>query len=252
MLRYGLDNDLGEGAKAVREGKGGSRAFKKVVAEILKFGDLERIFEELSHIPYARMIGPLFSSLLATDPLVKWMAVSALGSVVSRMAEEEMESARVIMRRLMWQLNDESGGIGWGCPETMGEIMARSEALAGEYAHVLRSYAVEEGNFIEYEPLQEGVLWALGRLARIRPAMVMPAGGDIFKFLKSGVTSVRGLALWTLNFLDEDLSGDRIEIVKRLCSEEGKLLIFEDGNLMEFTVEEMAGRLLKRAGAACH
>jgi len=252
MLRYGLDNDLGEGAKAVREGKGGSRAFKQVVAEILKFGDLERIFEELSHIPYARMIGPLFSSLLATDPLVKWMAVSALGSVVSRMAEEEMESARVIMRRLMWQLNDESGGIGWGCPETMGEIMARSGALAGEYAHVLRSYAASEGNFIEYEPLQEGVLWALGRLAQIRPTLVRLAFGDIFNFVRSGTASVRGIALWALSFLDEGLSGDRVEIIRRLCSDDGNLSIFNEGVIKDFRVGELAGGLLRRALASCH
>lgn len=25
-----------------------------------------------------------------------------------------MDSARIVMRRLMWSLNDESGGIGWG------------------------------------------------------------------------------------------------------------------------------------------
>jgi hypothetical protein len=243
-----LGSDRAKGVKGFSEGKAGSRAFKKALSEILKSSNLEKICEEISRVPYAGTVGPLFSFLLATDPIIKWRAVFALGFVVSRMAEEEIESARVVMRRLMWQLNDESGGIGWGCPEAMGEIMARSEKMAEEYAHVLRSYSNEEGNFIEHEPLQEGVLWALGRLAGTRPAMVRPAGGDIFKFLKSKVISVRGLALWILSFLDEDLPKDRLEIVKRLCSDEGKFNIFVDGNLMDFTVGELARALLKRPG----
>jgi len=53
-----------------------------------------------------------------------------MGRVVSSLAEKDMESARVVMRRLMWNLNEESGGIGWGCPEAMGETMARSAPLA--------------------------------------------------------------------------------------------------------------------------
>jgi len=46
------------------------------------------------------------------------------------------------MRRLMWNLNDESGGIGWGNPEAMGEILACHEALANEYAPI--SYPMHE------------------------------------------------------------------------------------------------------------
>ena len=46
--------------------------------------------------------------------MIKWHAVSALGAIVAALAEKEMESARIIMRRLMWSLNDESGSIGSG------------------------------------------------------------------------------------------------------------------------------------------
>jgi hypothetical protein len=46
-----------------------------------------------------------------------------MGEVMAHLADKDMESARVIMRRLMWSLNDESGGIGWGAPEAMGEIV---------------------------------------------------------------------------------------------------------------------------------
>ncbi|NIR18057.1 MAG: HEAT repeat domain-containing protein, partial [Desulfobacterales bacterium] len=77
------------------------------------------------------------------DQDVRWSAVKAMGRVVAKMADEDMESARVIMRRLMWNLNDESGGIGWGSPEAMAEILTCHDGLAKEYAHILISYARE-------------------------------------------------------------------------------------------------------------
>ena len=62
--------------------------------------------------------------MLDRDELIRWRAVSAMGIVTAALADARMDAARVIMRRMMWQLNDESGGIGWGIPEAMGEIMA--------------------------------------------------------------------------------------------------------------------------------
>lgn len=44
-----------------------------------------------------------------------------------------MEKACTVMRRLMWTLNDEFGGIGWGVPEAMGEIMVCHKGLAHIY-----------------------------------------------------------------------------------------------------------------------
>ena len=90
------------------------------------------------------------------DELVKWRAVTAIGSIVTLLAKKDIEAARVIMRRLMWSLNDESGGIGWGAPEAMSEIMAQSNKIAEEYNSILISYLNEQGNFLEYEPLQKG------------------------------------------------------------------------------------------------
>ena len=74
------------------------------------------------------------------------------------------------MRRLMWNLNDESGGIGWRArPEAMGEIVARSERLADEYGHILISYLDPDGNYLEHPLLQRGLLWGIGRFAHARP-----------------------------------------------------------------------------------
>jgi hypothetical protein len=117
-------------------------------------------------------VSPLISLIQSPDETLRGRAVRALGRVVAALARENLESARVVMRRLMWSLNDESGGIGWGAPEAMGEIMAQSEPLAREYARILLSYVDENGNYLEYEPLRRGALEGIRRLSEVRPHLV--------------------------------------------------------------------------------
>ncbi|MBW2196206.1 MAG: HEAT repeat domain-containing protein, partial [Deltaproteobacteria bacterium] len=102
---------------------------KRKVLACLQSDNLDETLNELCQLPARQVINPLFSSLLSSKEQTKWRAVTAMGAVVANLAEQDMESARVIMRRLMWSLNDESGGIGWGAPEAMGEIIASHDGL---------------------------------------------------------------------------------------------------------------------------
>lgn len=174
--------------------KRGARSLKAKVLGLLQVDDFLTGLEELKALPGRQVINPLFSFLLHHDQRVRWRAVTAMGAVIANLAESDMESARVIMRRLMWSLNDESGGIGWGAPEVMGEAMSRNDRVAEEYASILVSYADEEGNFLEYEILQRGLLWGLARLAGTQPHLVEPVAPHLGKYLESDDTFVRGLA----------------------------------------------------------
>jgi hypothetical protein len=149
-------------------------------------------------LPARKVVNPLISFFCSRDAILRWRSVSALGAVVARLADENRESARVVMRRLMWSLNDESGGIGWGAPEAMGEITARHAGMAGEYGHILLSYLAEDGNYLEHEVLQRGALWGCGRLAHARPERVKPAAAHLFPFLASADPYHRGHAAWAL------------------------------------------------------
>ena len=115
-----------------------------------------------------------------------------------------MESARIAMRRFIWNLNDESGGIGWGSPEAMGETMANSKSLADEYAAILVSYIRPDGNYLEHEDLQAGVLWGIGRLAHARPAHVTDAAPFLCAYMESDRSALRGLAAWAASALPSD------------------------------------------------
>ncbi|MBW2616468.1 MAG: HEAT repeat domain-containing protein [Deltaproteobacteria bacterium] len=223
--------------------RGGGRALKKRVLELLKSADFEKELESLSRLPARQVINPLFSFLYNIDEQVKWRAVIAMGAVVAKLADEDMESARVIMRRLMWNMNDESGGIGWGSPETMGEILARNKNLAEEYSRILISYAREDGNFQEHELMQRGVLWAIGRLSQVRPEQVKDAGPYIMPYLKSPDTGVRGLAAWTLGLLGVKDARPGLE---HLTDDEGELQIYLEHRLVKRRVKELAKEALAR------
>ena len=163
--------------------------------------------------------------------------------MVASLAECDLESARIIMRRLMWNLNDESGGIGWGSPEAMGEIMARSPRLAEEYSTILVSYIRPDGNFLEHEILQRGVLWGLGRLAYARPELVSYAAAFLPSFLVSQDPALRGLALWAAGAMPLEKN---IHFIKPLAEDRNRFKLFLDGEIIERSIGKMVAEVLSK------
>lgn len=174
------------------------KELKKRIVELLRPPDFEKNLGDICRFPARRAVNPLFSLFHNPDEDIRWRAITAMGAVVSNLADRDTESARVVMRRLIWNLNDESGGIGWGSPEALGEIMARNEKLAREYAFTLVSYLNPEGNHIEHEGLQRGVLWGSGRLSHERPSLISDAAPFLAPHLKSADPILRGLAVWAI------------------------------------------------------
>jgi hypothetical protein len=166
-----------------------------------------------------------------------------MGAVVSGMADEgSVESARVVLRRMMWQLNDESGGIGWGCPEAMGDITARNRILAKEFHRILASYAMVDGNFLEHPVLQRGLLWGVGRLAHARPDLIAYVAPHLTPFLSSDDPIHRGLAAWALAPIGD---APTKALIKDLADDAATLMIYIEGRLVERTVGDIAWRALK-------
>jgi hypothetical protein len=219
-----------------------SRQLKKKIQKLLLQKNLESGLAEIGRMPARRAINPLFSFLCSLDELLKWRAVTAMGEVVDRLADAEMESARVIMRRYMWQLNDESGGIGWGCPEAMGEIMARNENLAQEFGCILISYIQPDGNFLEHEVLQRGALWGVGRLAHARPRLLKDSVSYLYPYMQAGDPYLRGLAAWAAGALRNKKTEVRLNQLK---DDGAKLNVYLDGHIIRRSVGEIAKKALQ-------
>ena len=148
------------------------RSFKKEVLEFLEQRDFENNLPEIHKFEAKKLVNALFSFLCSTDKKIKDRTITAMGEVVAKIAKDDVKFARTIMRRLMLSLTEESGGIGWGAPEAMGEIMARNKKMAEEYHKILISYTLGGGNELDFEELQKDVIAGLKRLSRVHPELV--------------------------------------------------------------------------------
>lgn len=233
----------------------GSRAIKEEVLSLLdEAGGLESIYNALKQYRAVDVANVLFSAICRGDQRLRWLAVSCMGESVARMAKEDLESARVMMRRLLWSLNDESGGIGWGAPESMAEIMCRHAGLADEYVHMLLSYMLEDGeevcqdgNYLEHDILQRGLIWGMSRLAACRPELLKDRGiaTALQPYLLAADTEVRGLAVLTAVRLKLATAPSLLQILIDQTDEftvyvDGSFLKMEIGRLARQGLEEMA------------
>ena len=230
-----------------------SRAIKKQVLDLLAGGDLVASRRALAGLPAGEVVHALFSAICRENPVVRWHAVTCMGDAVARIAEGDLEAARIILRRFLWSLNDESGGIGWGAPEAMAECLCRDERLAGEYAHMLVSYMREDGeelcqdgNFIEHPLLQRGVVWGVARLAGCRRELLqqLGAGRDLNLYLEAEDPELRGLAALAAGRLREAtlrplLQGLRADTAPLSWYDEGAVHQTTVGALVRDALEEL-------------
>ncbi len=222
-----------------------SRDLKKRLLRLLAQENIQRVLPEITALEPKEIINPLFALLLSTDPLVKWHTVTAFGITVDNLARKDMDSARVIIRRLMWQLNDESGGIGWGCPEAMGDSLARNRELGQEYSQVLISYIMKDGNFLEHEPLQRGAVWAIGRLSETSPDLASPSIPHLLPFLQAQDPVARGLSAWALGLIG---AKEALPSLSLLLDDGTSIEIYRDLKLQQTTVKELASEAIRAIG----
>ena len=202
---------------------------------------------DLADLPVRAVLTHLGRAL--ARPQSKWPAVSAMGELTARLAQEDLEAGREVMRRLVWSLNEESGAIGFGAPEAMGEIMARHQGLAREFLNLLISYLSGGDNFLDHPPLLSGAIWGLGRVAQAHPDLVQSRGGaeSLEALLGADEAQVRGLAAWSLGYLADARAGQSLA---GLLEDASELSIFTHGKEETYTVGTAAREARQRLDLA--
>lgn len=217
-----------------------ARRIKKQISQILLLGDKEKVFETLDQIPDKKLIGPLFTNLYSLNELVKFRSSYFIGRLAKRLLENNIEDARILFRRLMWNLNDESGGIGWGSPEAMGYILSQNKRLALEYESILFSYIDSGKNFIEHEMLQRGCLWGVGTYLKTCVEPEEKTIKNCCLFLNSKDPIKRGYALRAL--LNADKTNIKI-VPKKNLSDKNKIFIFDGWNLIQTRIDKIIDKI---------
>lgn len=182
------------------------------------------------------------AALVSADQEIKWRAVEAMGEAVARLAAADPETAADVMRRFIWNLNEESGASAWGFPEAMAESMARDRYLAREFGHILASFINPEGLYLDNPILQKGVIWGMGRLAAIDRGPVLEAAPLVAGFLHSDDPELRGLAAWALGLVDP---GSFKKDLEGLREDDGPVEIFRAGVIEKSTVGSLAREALE-------
>lgn len=213
------------------------RQLKRQVLKLLASTNQTEALREICTLPGRRAVNPLFSFLYHSEEIIRWRAVTAMGAVVDKLARQEPESARVVMRRFIWNLNDESGGIGWGSPEAMGEVMARNARMADEYACMLVSYVRPDMNHLEHPVLQRGVLWSVARLGSKRPGLLRDAVGHLTPYMQTGDPYLCGLGACAAHAIGDLTAAAELT---RLGQDHREIRIFRDGEMVTTTVAALA------------
>lgn len=240
------------------------RATKKHIEAILLDANWRGRLAELRGLDTGEAVGALFSLILSPDEALRWRAVLGFGEVVPAAAEKSPERGREIMRQMLWRMNEESGGIGWGVPEAMAAAMAGHRRLAEEYHTILISYIQEHeglchGNFVDNPRLRRGVVWGVAHLAGAHPDLAEKAAPALRDALAPEVAlegregtpeethcfdaTSRALACWALGELRDE--GAR-QLLRRLDREATPVVIFRRGSLQEHTVGDLAREALAR------
>jgi len=176
-----------------------------------------------------RVITALHRLLYSVDELMRWRAVEMLGRVAGKLADKESSIISNLLRRL-FSASSDSAASSWGALEAIGEIISNRPDLFGEFSRPLLS-------FLQDKTSRTGALWAIGRIGGKKPDLVKYAFPYLLSFLDDPEAPVRGYAVWSLGKIGRQEAKEKLE---RLKNDDHRLRIYEEGQLREKTVGQIA------------
>jgi hypothetical protein len=139
---------------------------KRTIQQALEQNDLDAVVSLVQQ--HRRTLSQLVRIAYDKETLAGWRAIKAIGRVAKALVNTDDEFLRVTIRKLLWSLSDESGGIGWAAPEILGEIVsADPEKFSDIIPLIAGVFEIEEKVF------RPGVMYALMRIAETAPERVM-------------------------------------------------------------------------------
>jgi hypothetical protein len=129
--------------------------------------------------------------------------------------------------------------MGWSAPELLAEIVIGAPKWFPDIPPIIMSLHSED----EEKVFLKGVLWAAGRLAEAGITDVAGCEEVVRAALGHEDPEVRGLAVWAA----ARAGIDAVQQIGVMTGDAGEVTIYEDGELVEYTVGELAGQALRAA-----
>lgn len=156
---------------------------------------LRRDYEELSCLDQTdrHVWRFLQSNLYQTNETLRWHTIEAIPLLIRRRWDSGWKE-RVLdyLRRLIWSISDESGGIGWSAPQTIAEIVAEIPQIYEPFINIMI-----DRTFTEPILIKSG-LWGIGRLGQSVRQSVEIFQDIILASFKVDDPETLGLAAWAL------------------------------------------------------
>jgi methylated-DNA-[protein]-cysteine S-methyltransferase len=160
----------------------------------------------------------LVSMTYHPDELLRWRAIEATGWIAG--AVSDLDYVRDMLRRLFWQMNDESGGLNWHSSELIGEILVNVPVLIGEYADLLQG-------FLKEEPFERGTHIAVYRAAQMNSGAFDSVASELVLSTSDPDPAIRAFAASTLVVLKKS---DFAHVLQPLLEDDSELQYYDFGS----------------------
>lgn len=153
-----------------------------------------------------------------------------IGQVTSRVASREPGQVAELIHRLFEACSD-SAATPWGMVETLGEIISARPDIFGAFTRHLLNYMGDSSTQIQ-------VVWALGKIARVRPDLIRETPFyNLFHFMSHPDPAMRGQVARLLG----RIRATEVAIqMMALTDDMAELSIWEDARCVNYTVSALA------------
>lgn len=212
------------------------KTMKKEILEILE----KREYSKLGEIGSIKKTLSILISFLYKDELYMFRAAEAIGYLCYLIHREDPESAREIIRRMFWYMNDENGGYCMGAPIVIGEIGRLLEESFSDFINPTASLI--ENNELEVKY----VVYALGRIGRKILEARINLKDKLFHLLDHPDPSTRA---YTIKTIQELKIAEAIPKLKTMLSDTVLAKIYDSGYIEEVRISDLSSQAIKRLEA---
>ncbi len=217
-------------------------SLKDDIKSLLEKKDFDGVVELAAH--ERGVLKYLRSLLYSEDDLLHWRAAEAFGRIAEHPDIMSREKVNTTITRLLVSLEDKSGGTGWGSMEAIGAMVAARPDEFGKAIPKMFSY-IWDGR------IRKGLLWSVRRIGKERPDLLKDKIFHVVGLLRNPSNTTRGYAAWALGVIGdsdvrvlEGLVVDVKETLEGLLRDDSRIRIYDDGELQERTISQIAKEAL--------
>ena len=167
--------------------------------------------------------------LYDVDEARRWETAWIIGQVCARVASKMPGQVSELIHRLFEACSD-SAAAPWGMIETLGEVIAARPDIFGAFTRHLLNYMGDDSTQVQ-------VVWALSKIAEKRPDLIRETPFfNLFHFLEHPNAQMRGLVAQLLGRIR---AKEVIKQLMELSDDQEKLVIWEKGKSIEYTVADL-------------